>query len=520
MDAGGGRHDFTWPPSTATSPPSRHKRHRDDDDDVQGLEGLEIRTGTDLDTTLSMSGGGQRTDPAFGFPSPPRSAKRIRKTGSSSSQMAGSLASGGVIIEDVSYDDWANGRPTTQGVVTSPSGSPTSRLRGNTSEINLEPARVVELNDEARDPQQAYPTQYFPSTFSVPPSLPFSVPFEQIHPPTPPPTISPSAIRPLGKVQFDTSAFESDSADACTSLVPIARRPPSPTPSVLCIDPILNDAWRARRRQWDFGDRRPVVPGFGLDMGPRRGSEVILFRSSAPEAQSQDAIEEWERIPDERIQEVTDIEDVGGTSSVDRDGMVTESGTDEDQRSDSAIVDADGHKVSIADTLNAVREARPAAVGFTVTGKTCSIVEDWARRVKDFSQAARIMSSSSLREDHTLDSAQRTGEGEPLFPEIVKIFKSKATNKYRLQFLSALPGVLVRGFPVDRVLDELERLSKDMGVREVSLVDDVLTVQPSRLLKLCNGIIDRGHDISWYCNCRADQVSHKLASAMFESGCH
>lgn len=83
----------------------------------------------------------------------------------------------------------------------------------------------------------------------------------------------------------------------------------------------------------------------------------------------------------------------------------------------------------------------------------------------------------------------------------------------------AVMGRKLRGFPVEAVLDELAYLWA-LGVREISFVDDVFTLDRRRALALCRGMEDRGLDLSWFCNARADQVTPELAGAMARAGCH
>ncbi|KAJ3336878.1 hypothetical protein HDU93_002033 [Gonapodya sp. JEL0774] len=265
------------------------------------------------------------------------------------------------------------------------------------------------------------------------------------------------------------------------------------------------------------------------------------------------------------------------------------------------VLDADGWKFSVEETLQRVQEKRPRAVGFTVTSKTCSLVEEWASEIKKVAEGlppvviaggphAGFSPQEVFKKCPSVDVVVR-GEGEPVFPGIVEVLSS-APPPNILDLLAEFDGVLVRdkprendrkilrvehehfstlafprldltapiknywapdsrrtpmvtfmtqrgcpfkcgfcsspnlhgnqvrGFPVERVIDELERLSKDHGVQEVSFVDDVFTVKPSRLLALCQGISARKLHLSWYCNARADQVSTRLAEAMAASGAH
>lgn len=93
---------------------------------------------------------------------------------------------------------------------------------------------------------------------------------------------------------------------------------------------------------------------------------------------------------------------------------------------------------------------------------------------------------------------------------------------HRCDFCSspAVMGRKVRGPTVAAVVDELERLAREHGIREISFVDDVFTINARRTLALCQAMVERGLTLSWFCNARADQVTPQLAEAMARAGCH
>lgn len=93
---------------------------------------------------------------------------------------------------------------------------------------------------------------------------------------------------------------------------------------------------------------------------------------------------------------------------------------------------------------------------------------------------------------------------------------------HRCAFCSSpsVMGKKVRGWTVAAVLDELTHLSQKGGVREISFVDDVFTINQRRTLTLCQGMIDRKLNLSWFCNARADQITPELAERMAAAGCH
>lgn len=93
---------------------------------------------------------------------------------------------------------------------------------------------------------------------------------------------------------------------------------------------------------------------------------------------------------------------------------------------------------------------------------------------------------------------------------------------YKCEFCSspAVMGKKVRGWNIEQVISELKYLHFDLGVKEISFVDDVFTINRKRTLELCNGIVKNNIQITWFCNARADHIDEEIARAMKLSGCH
>lgn len=93
---------------------------------------------------------------------------------------------------------------------------------------------------------------------------------------------------------------------------------------------------------------------------------------------------------------------------------------------------------------------------------------------------------------------------------------------YSCEFCSSpvVMGKKVRGWSVERVITELKYLHFELGVKEISFVDDVFTISRKRILELCSEILRHEIDISWFCNARADHIDDEIARAMKLSGCH
>lgn len=69
------------------------------------------------------------------------------------------------------------------------------------------------------------------------------------------------------------------------------------------------------------------------------------------------------------------------------------------------------------------------------------------------------------------------------------------------------------------VVNELEALSSDFGIRSVCIFDDNFTLRRKRVVAICEEIIRRKIDIHWKCEARVDGVTEELAKLMAAAGC-
>jgi radical SAM superfamily enzyme YgiQ (UPF0313 family) len=93
---------------------------------------------------------------------------------------------------------------------------------------------------------------------------------------------------------------------------------------------------------------------------------------------------------------------------------------------------------------------------------------------------------------------------------------------YQCEFCSspAVMGKKVRGWSVELVISQLKYLHFELGVKEISFVDDVFTINRKRTIELCNEIVKQNIKITWFCNARADHIDDEMARAMKLAGCH
>lgn len=81
-------------------------------------------------------------------------------------------------------------------------------------------------------------------------------------------------------------------------------------------------------------------------------------------------------------------------------------------------------------------------------------------------------------------------------------------------------GRKFRAHSSSRVLFEIEHLIDKYGIKDIQFFDDTFTLDRNRLVEICQGIIDRGLDITWNCMTRVDCVDRETISLMKRAGCY
>lgn len=72
---------------------------------------------------------------------------------------------------------------------------------------------------------------------------------------------------------------------------------------------------------------------------------------------------------------------------------------------------------------------------------------------------------------------------------------------------------------ISRILDELEFLRTNFGIRGFLFRDQLFTYDKKRLSDLCDAIVDRNLSIKWFVEARVDHISEEILSKMKRAGC-
>lgn len=85
---------------------------------------------------------------------------------------------------------------------------------------------------------------------------------------------------------------------------------------------------------------------------------------------------------------------------------------------------------------------------------------------------------------------------------------------------SGMHGSKIRSYSAERVVKLIEMLIRDHGIKEVSFYDDTFTWNRSRVVKICELLIEGKVDVTWSCFARVDTVDPELLLLMKKAGCH
>jgi len=81
-------------------------------------------------------------------------------------------------------------------------------------------------------------------------------------------------------------------------------------------------------------------------------------------------------------------------------------------------------------------------------------------------------------------------------------------------------GRKVRKRSPENVVQELEMLVKDYGIKEIYFYDDSFTEQPSKVIELCKQMVKANLNLSWSCFAQINIINQDLLRAMKQAGCH
>ena len=80
-------------------------------------------------------------------------------------------------------------------------------------------------------------------------------------------------------------------------------------------------------------------------------------------------------------------------------------------------------------------------------------------------------------------------------------------------------GSILRLRSVDNVLEEINALVHDQGVREIHFYDDIFTIKKDWIFTFCSRLKKESYKLSWSCTTRVDLVDEAMLREMKAAGC-
>lgn len=78
----------------------------------------------------------------------------------------------------------------------------------------------------------------------------------------------------------------------------------------------------------------------------------------------------------------------------------------------------------------------------------------------------------------------------------------------------------LRSHDAELVVDEIMRLKREFGIREIQFYDDTFTIFRPNVMKFCRLMVERNVDVSWCAFARVDCLNDEMVRAMKRAGCH
>jgi len=102
---------------------------------------------------------------------------------------------------------------------------------------------------------------------------------------------------------------------------------------------------------------------------------------------------------------------------------------------------------------------------------------------------------------------------------VTNIFTTRGCPFQCIFCVPDLLGKKVRFRSVDKVVEEIEYLRKDFGIKEIAFWDDTFTLNRVRALEISRRLAQLSPRLVWSAQARADKVDAELLKAMADAGC-
>ncbi|MFH1671319.1 MAG: radical SAM protein [Candidatus Portnoybacteria bacterium] len=81
-------------------------------------------------------------------------------------------------------------------------------------------------------------------------------------------------------------------------------------------------------------------------------------------------------------------------------------------------------------------------------------------------------------------------------------------------------GEVIRFKSPEKIIEEIEYLQKNYGIKDVTFYDDTFTSSKKRVMEFCRLLKDKSIDLTWCCFSRVDTVDLEMLREMKKAGCY
>lgn len=108
---------------------------------------------------------------------------------------------------------------------------------------------------------------------------------------------------------------------------------------------------------------------------------------------------------------------------------------------------------------------------------------------------------------------------EPVLPRPYSMIQTARGCPYPCSFCVKSYGSKLTIQSPERVVDEIQKLVDQFGIKSLRIIDDTFTVNKRRVIEICKEMINRDFDLQWCCLSRTDNLTEEMLEWMEKAGC-
>lgn len=108
---------------------------------------------------------------------------------------------------------------------------------------------------------------------------------------------------------------------------------------------------------------------------------------------------------------------------------------------------------------------------------------------------------------------------EPVLPRPYSLIQTARGCPYPCSFCVKSYGSKLTIQSPERVVDEIQNLVSNYGIKSLRIIDDTFTVNKRRVIEICKELVNRNFNIEWCCLSRTDNLNAEMLHWMKKAGC-